>query len=70
MKKCVRTPCKQVAFWNNSNDLRIDKMSTSNMKKIAHKTGKWQINRWCHIKNHKVNEKRRKKMLIKKQLKK
>lgn len=51
----MRNPNKQIAFWNNSNDLRFDKINMSNMKKISHKTGKWQINRWCHHKSQKVN---------------
>lgn len=54
METCVRSSSKRVAFWNNSNDLRIDKMNMSSIKKITHKTGKWKINRWCHHKSQKV----------------
>lgn len=55
MDDSVRAASRERAFRDNSTDLRTDKMNMSNIKKISHKTGKWQINRWCHHKSQKVN---------------
>lgn len=54
METCVKASNERLAFWVGTSDLRIDKMNASSMKKITHKTGKWQINRWCHHKSLKV----------------
>lgn len=51
----LRKRKSELAFWSATIDLRTDKMNMSSIKKISHKTGKWQINRWCHHKSHKVN---------------
>lgn len=55
METCVKVTSKRLAFWDATTDLRADNMNMSTIKKISHKTGKWQINRWCHHKSQKVN---------------